>query len=202
MILALVAGLVLGAGVMTALALTGVVGKLGASDVVASDTSPISLPQTLPGLVLQVDAMTAKGAPTSGIDRLDKTRSSTVAMLAAAYSGAAVDVQLYSNSELDNFVTMHAIRAASSGLWLPAVQDAEILGLASAPRYLKQFGDVQCEIVTVVTVAEGNEVKPEDLLPSVCQRTDSTLTVRGFGSQGGTVDSMVAAVNAAWTAVR
>jgi hypothetical protein len=198
-VLALVAGLLVGAGVMTALALTGVVGSSSSS----ADTTPITLPDTLPGLVRQTTAIKQMGGDNAdkAAARVQATRDRTIPAVSAAYDGAAADVQLYSDTQLEGLTTVHAVRAESPGLTLPTVQDAVDLGLAAPQQEVKSFGEVECLVVMVNVTPAGEQTSEDDFLPSVCQRTGPGLTVRVYSTSDTTVDTAVNRTNAAFDAV-
>ena len=120
--------------------------------------------------------------------------------LSAAYGGAAVVVQRYSDADLANFVTVEAVRAQSPAPYMP-YENAQDLGLAKPEQEIVTFGDVRCLVADLPTAA-GQQPQADSVTTETCERTSTHLTVRlRFGGGGDLMHSpqqAAALVNVAW----
>lgn len=183
----------MGAGIVLALALTGVIGAGS-----RPDTTPIALPATAHGLTISTAVIGNDGPEQTA--RYDRGRQATIAQVSAAFGGAAVDVQTYADAELSTFVGAQAIRARSSGLTIAWVHSAADLGLAQPQQEVRAFGPVECLVLQQQLVSAGGNPDPSTETSVICQRTAEGLTIRVYGPLWGVQDS-VDLTNELWAAV-
>jgi len=123
--------------------------------------------------------------------------------LSAAYGGAAVVVQRYTDADLANFVTLEAVRAQSPTPYVPFV-NAQDLGLAKPDQEIVTVGDVHCLVANLPTEA-GQQPQSDSVNTLTCERTSAHLTVRlRFGGAGDLMHSpqqAAALVDVAWSSL-
>jgi len=123
--------------------------------------------------------------------------------LSAAYGGAAVVVQRYTDADLANFVTLEAVRAQSPTPYVPFV-NAQDLGLAKPDQEIVTVGDVHCLVANLPTEA-GQQPQADSVNTLTCERTSAHLTVRlRFGGGGDLMHSpqqAAALVDVAWSSL-
>lgn len=170
------------------LALAGIVRFGSDSSTAAADTRAVDLPETLSALTDVVTVTKARNnAAGAGMgDRYARTYARTTERYRTAFDGAGVGVRTYSNTDLDFFLTVVAVRADSAGLVNGPQADPADLGVVAQPNVfdLVVDGDVQCLQTVTQVVRTGDEVQDDDLLTTVCRTTAEGLTVYVFGGGG------------------
>ncbi|MEJ7650370.1 MAG: hypothetical protein WKF57_15260 [Nakamurella sp.] len=185
-LIGVVAGIVVSALVVGALALAGAV-HFG-SDSSTADTRTVDLPETLSGLTDVGSAATAKN-PSGGAAaaaRYQRTYARTAELYRTAFDGAGVGVRTYTDDGLEFFLTVVAVRADSPGLVNGPQADPADLGVVAQPNIFSLVvdGDAQCLQTVTQVVTTGKQVLDDDLLTTVCRTTAAGLTVYVFGGGG------------------
>ncbi|MDX3545207.1 hypothetical protein PV729_20895 [Streptomyces europaeiscabiei] len=181
--LALGAGLVGGAWLITGDDDASVSSRTaGARAVPGAD---LSAPETLGGFLHQDKAVLDLGKGADGRETAERNRawdSESGERLSEAYGGAAAVVQSFSDSSLESFFQLTAVRGASPRPYVP-YEDAKVLGLERPTNGLVRFGKVDCVVHNLPTNA-GGEPAPDSVSTVSCQRGDADLTVLIRNSTG------------------
>lgn len=101
------------------------------------------------------------------------------------------------------FGTVVAVRAPSAGLTLGPDADPADLRLGAPPREIKHFGDVECLVINVQTVVQGQQADPQRQSTTQCRRSNSAVTVEVFGNAMGPAQQklIIALTEAAFASV-
>ncbi|WP_371580555.1 hypothetical protein [Streptomyces sp. NBC_01314] len=181
--LALGAGLVGGAWLIAGDADQSVPsGTAGARAVPGAD---LSAPEKLGGFLHQDQAVLDLGKGADGQETADRNRawdSESGERLSEAYGGAAAVVQTYSDSSLESFFQLAAVRGPTPRPYVP-YEDAKVLGLERPTNELVTFGKVDCVVHNLPTNA-GDEPDSDSVSTVSCQRGDADLTVLVRNSTG------------------
>lgn len=142
-------------------------------------------------------------ADAATVKRMAESDPISAKNLSAAYGGAAAVVQQYTDTGLENFVELEAVRAQSPTPFQP-YEDAHALGMDKPVQEIDTFGQVTCLVVNV-TVPLGQQEQPNSANVVTCERTSAHLTVRlRFGGGGGlahTPQQAAALVDTAWNSL-
>lgn len=154
------------------------------------DTRAIELPAELAGLRDRADVVEqTAGAERAATERdnAEKTRTRTEEWYGHAYDGAGFGMRAYADDDLEFLPTVIAVRAPSPGLTSGPVADPEVLGIEAGPGVpvLVESDGVECLEFSAVTVPEGQQVDPEDVVTSLCLATAEDRTVFVHGISGG-----------------
>lgn len=181
-------GMLVAAVVVGGLALAGIVRFGSDSSTTAADTRAVDLPESLSALTDVVSVTKARNnAAGAGVgDRYARSYARTAELYRTAFDGAGAGVRTYTNTGLEFFLTVVAVRAESSGLVTNPQADPADLGVVAQPNIfdLVVDGDVQCLQTVTQVVTKGKQVQDDDLLTTVCRTTAAGLTVYVFGGGG------------------
>lgn len=141
-------------------------------------------------------------------DRLERTRAVydyNNEQFSKAFDGASVVTRIYWHADDEEAGRLLAVEIdAESGPVVPlGFTDPDVLGVAAPRDEVVEADGVQCLLGrTNPPLAErgsGDEPDPEDLEPDtvLCQRTDSSRTLRVSGYQVG-LDDVVSVTNELW----
>jgi hypothetical protein len=173
-----------------------------------ANTDPIELPDTIDDLRLRAQAAERLGNDDVAEQFRSRDFTATqrgIELVQRAFGGAAADVRIYTDDELQTSATVVAVRASNGGLFsLEEFVDPEDLGSVVARQVVVIEAEVECLAIYERTlrpddVADG-EVPPPDQYV-YCQRSDEDLTVV---VQMFNIDSMTRAseiVDSAWAGV-
>jgi hypothetical protein len=197
-----------GAGLAGAIVAAAATAALTGDDAGKVDTTTIELPVRVGDLRLRSEAVKdIDGDRADDFARRDEnTRERGIDQVSTANNGAAVDVQIYADDELEVSATVVAVRAPSGGLFVAEeFPDPEDLALAVSRQVVVTDDDVACIATYERTlrpedIDDGDEVPPPDIY-GYCQRTDDRLTVVAQMSNVTSMRDAADIVNDAWSAV-
>ncbi|MDX3134626.1 hypothetical protein PV367_33675, partial [Streptomyces europaeiscabiei] len=147
--------------------------------------SGLSAPEKLGGFLHQDRAVLDLGKGSDGQEMAKRNRawdSESGERLSEAYGGAAAVVQTYSDSSLESFFQLTAVRGPTPRPYVP-YEDAKALGLERPTNELVTFGKVDCVVHNLPTNA-GGEPASDSVSTVSCQRGDAELTVLIRNSTG------------------
>lgn len=179
-----VGGFLLAGAVVGVLAATGAVGFGGGQGNV--NTDPVEMPESVGDYLTLAGQMEEGGeSAESLVERFGRTSELTQEHYSAAFDGAGVGVQSYSDESIERNWTVIAVRAEAPGLLTGPIPDPADLGLEVNRQEVIERDGVEC-IQLNETVTAGETPDPEETQTGLCQRSEDGLTVmvQGGGAAG------------------
>jgi hypothetical protein len=143
----------------------------------ATDTRAINAPDKVGKYILfdQVESIKSPKAA-SLVTKVRSENEQSSRRLSQSFGGTAAVVQMYSDQELQQQLTLMIYRARSPHPQYVHYEDTQALGLARPYESEEEFGEVSCVVRNDITMA-GTTPSPDSQHVTSCSRTGSALTV-------------------------
>lgn len=175
-----------GGAVVGAAAAVAVLVALGWSGESASGADTLTLPETAAGLRLQT--IVEEEVRGEAIEGQVQALAETAELLSMSRGEAATDVQVYSDDEFEERVTIWVVADESPALWSSRDSDAmaELMVLETPMEWVERDGEVEClvEPIQLVRRDSGGEVETR---VSRCQLVQDGVTLLLEGTRHDTV---------------